>query len=86
MKEVERSLKALANKRRLGIIKYLRLHHQAPVGGLADAIKLSFRSTSKHLGVLKAADIVEAEQKSKLVFYSLSKIQPPIVRAVINHL
>ena len=85
MKEFERALKALANKRRLGIIKYLKVHHQAAAGDLAAAIKLSFRSTSKHLGILKAADIVESEQRSRLVFYSLTRPHSGLVKAVINH-
>ena len=68
MKELERSLKALANKRRLAILKYLKQKKEAPVGEIAEAIKLSLRATSKHLGVLASVDIVEKDQRSLQIF------------------
>jgi DNA-binding transcriptional ArsR family regulator len=72
MANLEKTLKALANRRRLAIVGHLKTHPEATVGDLASAIKLSFRSTSKHLAVLLAADVVEREQRSLLMFYSLS--------------
>ena len=59
MKNLERTIKALANRRRLAIIKYLKQSQPAPVGDIAGKINLSFKATSKHLGVLSAVDIVE---------------------------
>lgn len=72
-KEVERILKALANKRRLAIIKYLRSNRRASVGDIAEAIKLSFKATSKHLLILDHVDLVEKEQIGLTVIYFLSK-------------
>ena len=83
MKNTERKLKALANKRRLEILKYLKKEKEASVGDIADAIKLSIKATSKHLGVLSAADLVEKDQRSLLVFYSVSKILPAFVKEVL---
>ena len=57
-KEFERHLKALANRRRLAILRYLKKHREAPVGEIAHEIKLSFKATSKHLAFLAAVDIV----------------------------
>ena len=51
-KELEWILKALANRRRLGILRVLKQNREATVGDIAAEIRLSFRSTSKHLGVL----------------------------------
>ena len=65
MRELERILKALANRRRLAILKYLKKTHEATVGEIAGEIKLSFKSTSKHLCVLAGADIIERDQRSK---------------------
>ena len=84
MKELERSLKALANKRRLAILKYLKQEKEAPVGEIAGAIKLSLRATSKHLGILASADIVEKDQRSLQIFYSLSGNQKPIVKTALS--
>ena len=72
MKELEKTLKALANKRRLAIVKYLKEYREAPVGEIAGAIHLSFRSTSRHLAVLAHADVLEKEQKSLQVFYRIA--------------
>jgi len=83
MKDLERVLKATANRRRLAIIKYLKTNPEAPVGEIASAIKLSFRSTSKHLGVLAAADIVEKEQRSLQMYYRLAEPLPLVVKNIL---
>ena len=68
---MEFNLKALANRRRLAIITFVKIKREVTVGEIAEEIKLSFRSTSKHLGVLAAAGILEKEQRSAQVYYSL---------------
>lgn len=84
MREYEKILKALANKRRLQIIKFLKEKKEANVGEIADHLKLSFKATSKHLTVLSGADIVEKEQRSLSAFYSLAPKLLPLARAVIS--
>jgi len=49
IKETERQLKALANKRRLAILKFLFAKEPASVGSIAQEIKLSFKSTSRNV-------------------------------------
>lgn len=77
---LERLLKAVANRRRLAILKYLKGHNEASVSELSRNIKLSFRSTSKHLAILAARDLVEKEQKGLRVFYRLPAILPAIIK------
>ncbi len=84
MKELEKQLKALANRRRLAILKYLKRNREAPVAEIADEIDLSFKATSKHLGVLAALDIVERDQRSLQMFYRLAEAHPPAVRHIIS--
>lgn len=84
MKETERTLKALANRRRLAIVKYLKGRREASVGDIAGAIKLSFKATSKHLGLLAAADITEREQRGALMFYRLAEPQPKYAKPIIS--
>ncbi|OGY97765.1 MAG: hypothetical protein A3A43_01855 [Candidatus Liptonbacteria bacterium RIFCSPLOWO2_01_FULL_56_20] len=72
MRELEKQLKALANRRRLAILKYLKTRREAPAGEIADEIDLSLKATSKHLGVLAALDIVERDQRSSQMFYRLA--------------
>ncbi len=84
MKELERTLKALANRRRLAILQYLKQNKEAPVGEIAHEIKLSFKATSKHLGILSAADMVEKDQRSLQMFYRLVSIQKLPARRIIE--
>jgi len=83
-KEKERTLKALANKRRLAIIELLRKGDEKSVGEIADNIKLSFRATSKHLSVLMNADILEKEQRSLQIFYSINKEAPDMIKQLLR--
>ena len=84
MKELEKNLKALANRRRLAILKYLKENHEAPVGDIAAEINLSFKSTSRHLGVLAAADIVEKNQQSSQVFYRIASPSKSAARYIVS--
>jgi DNA-binding transcriptional ArsR family regulator len=68
---LEKILKALANRRRLAIIGYLYRKKIATVSDIARKIDLSFRSTSKHLAILSAADIVAKDQRGRFVYYKI---------------
>ncbi len=82
MKEVERQLKALANKRRLHIISFLKRNRRGTVEDIAGAIKLSFKATSKHLAILSSRDMLDKEQISRYVYYHLANPLPPLARYV----
>ncbi len=86
MKEIERILKALANRRRLAILRFLKNQREASVGDIADNIKLSFKATSKHLNILARVDLVDKDQRSLLVFYSLADNPNIFVKSLINYL
>ncbi|OGI71856.1 hypothetical protein A3J61_00730 [Candidatus Nomurabacteria bacterium RIFCSPHIGHO2_02_FULL_38_15] len=84
MKAYEKILKALANHRRLEILKFIKNKKQTTVGNIAEHIKLSFKSTSKHLAVLYNAGILEKEQKNLSMFYSIDKSLHKIAKSVID--
>ncbi len=84
MKEIEKQMKALANARRLTILKYLKRTREASVGDIAEEIKLSFKATSKHLGILYAAGMVGKEQTSLTVNYYLAKEQRLVTKQVLS--
>ena len=86
LKPVEKTLKALANQRRLAIVMFLKKKSNATVSEIAEEIDLSFRSTSKHLGVLRSAEILDKKQQSLQVFYFLSESLDPLTEAVIKFL
>lgn len=79
MKEVkglEKVLKALANKRRLAILAYIKKNNEASVSDIAGSIPLSFKATSKHLAILVAADLLDREQRRLHMYYRISSTIP----------
>ncbi|HLB50990.1 MAG TPA: metalloregulator ArsR/SmtB family transcription factor [Patescibacteria group bacterium] len=84
VKELEKLLKALANRRRLAIIRYLRKEKEATVSDIARVIRLSLKATSKHLVILVAVDILERDQRNLYMFYNLAPQQRSIVKYIIS--
>jgi DNA-binding transcriptional ArsR family regulator len=82
-KELERTLKAFANRRRIAIVRLLKKQKEATVGEIAREIKLSFKSTSNHLGVLAGAGIVDKDQRSTLMFYHLAHDLPDATHRIL---
>ena len=80
----ERILKALADKRRLRILAYLKKNKQAVVSDIADHIQLSLKATSKHLAVLYSANVLEKVQKDKYVYYHLPTDLHPVIKYVLD--
>lgn len=86
VRETEKILKALSNRRRLAIVKYLKRVGKSTPGTVSEEIKLSFKATSKHLGVLLAAEVVEREQHGLRIDYSLKEPLHKIIRAALDSL
>ncbi|MES2087452.1 MAG: winged helix-turn-helix domain-containing protein [Patescibacteria group bacterium] len=84
MYKLEKQLKAVANKRRLAILVFLKKKKAASVGEISENIKLSFTSTSKHLQILYASEILEKEQVRLQMFYKISNPLPPIIKYLIS--
>jgi DNA-binding transcriptional ArsR family regulator len=85
-KEAEKILKALANRRRLSILCYLKEVRKRQVGNIADELHLSLTATSRHLNILERAGILEKEQRGLNVFYYISEFIRPFVRHLIFEL
>lgn len=84
MKELERTLKSLANKRRLCIIQFLKKNKEDTVGGLSEEIRLSFRSTSRHLAVLYGANILEKDYRANQIYYRLNTGKNPTLSHILS--
>lgn len=83
-KKMERTLKALANGRRLAVMAFLKNGRESSVGVIAHHIGLSFKATSKHLGILASVEILTKEQRSLTVYYRLNNFLPEYVRSVLS--
>ena len=86
MRDVEKLLKAIANGRRLAILKYIARVGKASVGDIAENIKLSFRATSQHLNILKGAGIVDKEQEGLTAWHLLHAPKHPIILKALEFL
>ncbi len=82
--EIEKVLKALANKRRLAILKFIKKRKQANVSEIAGEIKLSFRSTSRHLRVLVSANILDREQIILQGIYRFDNNMPSLTLKMVS--
>jgi len=83
-KEIEKVFKSVANKRRLKILSFLKKEKEATVGDISESIKLSFKSTSRHLSVLFTAGVVDKDQRGLEVYYSLSPVQSSIIKHTLT--
>ena len=81
---IEKIFKGFANRRRISIIRAIRKAGTMSVGHIAEHIRLSLRSTSRHLAVLYAAKILDREQRSLNMIYSLSKKRDSMVDALLT--
>ena len=83
-KELERIIKALANRRRLAILRYLKKGREVSVGDITEEINLSFKATSKHLAILAASQLVDRDQIGIKMFYRISDHIPEPARRIIS--
>ena len=83
-RQIERIYKALGNRRRLAIIDYLNKKEKAPVNDIADFLNLSFKSTSKHLQLLKNAGFLENTQTGLSQYYFLKEKNNPLIKQVLS--
>jgi len=68
----------------LEILQFIKEREKASVGEIAHKIGLSFKSTSKHLGVLFSADLIEREQVGLQIFYNIPSDRQRMVLLILN--
>lgn len=84
IRSLEKLYKAVANKRRLMLLQILSSRRGLSVTDLADKIKLTFRSASKHLQVLAGEGLIEARQRGKFVTYQITADPEPAQRKLLE--
>ncbi len=77
-KELEKLHKALANRRRIAIVQFLKSGKDADLTALSAHLKLGYKSTSKHAGQLCAAGILDKDTRGGIVYFSISKTVPAL--------
>ena len=57
-KELVKIFRAMGNDRRFAILKYLTINKDLTFTKISEFIKLSFKSTSRHLSILLGAGLI----------------------------
>lgn len=83
---LERQIKALANRKRIQILVFLKKRHSATVGEMAVKLRISQQALSRHLSILKSADIIEYRKRGLFVSYRLKLRQSKEVQAILKGL
>ena len=83
MKQLEKTLKALANGTRLKIVQLLKKGERVSVTEISHKVRASYKATSKHLAILYQIGILNREQVSYEMHYRLAEPLTPAARAII---
>lgn len=78
--------KALANRRRLRILRYLMKHGEKSVSDISAIIGVSFKSSSKHLKVLLNAKLVSEKKKGFYVLYTISESLHSLPKSIMKQI
>ncbi len=84
--KLEQQLFALANVRRLSLLRFLKKKHAATVSAIAKELRIRIPSASQHLDLLYDAEIVTFIKRGRFVFYRLALKQEEQVRTVLKML
>ncbi len=83
-KEFEKVFKALANYRRILMVRYLCGVNEASVGRIAFEIAISLNATSRHLAILERAGFLDREQRNLEVFYRIKRLPDRFIKTVLD--
>lgn len=83
IKDWTKIFKGFGNENRLKILKILYPANELPVSEISAKIKLSLKSTSKHLIQLSQLNILESEGKKGQVYYQINPgLDSKIIRMI----
>lgn len=68
---LQKTLNALADPTRRAILELLK-GGRKPAGEIAERFDISFAAVSRHLSVLRGADLIRDQREGKFIFYELN--------------
>ncbi len=83
---LEHILKSVANRRRISILTFLKKYGAQPVSAIAQATGGTIQTTSKHLQILRDADIIIDRRRGMSVLYRLSLAQNELIKPLLRSL
>ncbi|MCK4256949.1 winged helix-turn-helix transcriptional regulator [candidate division WOR-3 bacterium] len=82
--ELMRLFKAVANKRRLEILRLLSSKGEKNVSEVAECMDISIMSASRHLLQLERVGLLKNRQQSIWIYYSINDKPSPIAKNVLQ--
>ena len=86
LRELEKLHRVLGGRKRLEALKLLADGKERTVGQIAAAIHLSFKSTSKHLVLLRQVGFLERRQWGYVGLYSLDNHLPLVLEQYLRQI
>ena len=71
--ELEKHLKALANKRRIRMLVFLMKKGEVKIDRIAQALKLPYKTVFRNLSILRNAGFVESRILRAEVYFKITK-------------
>lgn len=68
---IQNTLKALSDPTRREILNFLK-EKTLSAGEISDKFDISFAAISRHLSVLKEADLIRDERDGKFIYYTIN--------------
>jgi len=73
MDKLVSTFKALSDRNRLRIVSALLTHEELCACQLTELIQVAGATTSRHMGILLAADLVQSRKEGRWVYYRLKQ-------------
>lgn len=83
MKEFMSIARALSDENRVRILMFLR-HGDLCVCQIIEMLGLAPSTVSKHLSILRQADLIDSHKKGRWVYYHLASLPSPVVAAALQ--
>jgi len=83
MKEFMSIARALADENRVRTLMFLR-HGELCVCQIIEMLGLAPSTVSKHLSILKQADLIDSHKKGRWVYYRLAEEPSPVVLGALD--
>src|SRR6478736_4493831 len=85
VRSLTKLFRALGDETRLRIVALLA-HGELCVCHIENALELSQPNVSRHLGILRAAGIVDARREGSWIYYALAPQEHAAVKAMLDQL
>ena len=84
MQIITKIFKALANEKRLKILKLLLCNNEMTVSEITDELKMPFTTISRHLEKLRTVDLVKFRESGLNLYYSIGPPESRLKKTLIS--